>query len=249
MTGTIFGISYNKVADKNPYISTFSQCFFVTGNIIACAWQGLSCDNMKPPKHFKYCDCFIIIGGYIIPFTSENLYEYPENNISFIVLNKSYDIEISKLSKNLRHNGAAIYNECYNDPVNNMDFKLTWEGKKPNIHAPDPEKLFVVNNGNAGEAINLCFRERKYIGLKESVGSKEIPVIAITLTFEKNFVLEAGSPVFNKKTNEIIGMMVNIGTSADDEKMNRYFAISSFEFIKLMKKQGIIKKKKPWYRF
>ena len=67
------------------------------------------------------------------------------------------------------------------------------------------------------------------------------------MTFKDNHESDEGSPVYNIKTNEFLGMIIRREKSADG-KSYEYSAVSSVEFIKLMKKQGIIKKK-PWYRF
>ena len=169
------------------------------------------------------------------------------SNITFIVLNNSYDIEIPKLSKSSRHFGAQIYTEGFSNALYQIELKLSWAGKKPGIISHNLDKLYVKNNGKAGKTYNVYFADSKLKGANEKDLMKGKPLKVLFVTFDNKNESDVGSPVFNKKTNEFIGMKIRVDKSADG-KSDEYSVVSSVEFIKLMKKIGIIKKK-PWYRF
>jgi hypothetical protein len=248
MTGLIVQLSYSKIAEKDPGISTLSECFFITKNIIACFSQSVCKENMRPVKPYKYYENFILIGTYIIPFSSESIYEYHDYNITLIVLDKSYDVEIPKMSILYGHKDSQVYIECFNNVLYQLDFKLSWAGKKLNILSHNLDQFYVKNKGKAGKTFNVYFADARFKGIDEKElmkGKKSIKVLYLTL--EKKYECDMGSPVYDTKTNEFLGMIIRDDKN-EDGKSYEYKAVSSVEFIKLMKKQGIIKKK-PWYRF
>jgi hypothetical protein len=261
MTGMILKVSFRDYLEKGPEVTSMSQCFFITRNIIACAYQEINANNMLPKKPHKHCEFFILINGESIKFSKDDIYEYPESNITFIVLKKSYDIEPIVMSKKYKHRGEKIYNESLDNPLINMELIFAWEDRKLIVVSQNLDKFYCTFHGMGGENDDITFLEPKAIEAKNNrdrvlvdengklINLEEYDysgtVIILQLHFEEKAKRETGSPVFSAKTKEFIGMIIYNGIEPIDGR-EEFIAVTSFEFIKLMKHLGIIKK--PWYR-
>ncbi len=249
MTGLILKLSYKAIGEREPMVTSLSECFFVTKNIIACAHQGVNALSIKPENNLKYCKCFILINGFSIPFTAENIYEYQEVGITFIVLSQSYDIAPVQCCKDYKHLNEIVYCESLKDALNNVSLRYSWENRTLNIRSHNLEKYYCTNHGMGGINHLAQFVSENSEGNydKPEILDPKNRTMTLTIHFEGKPEREAGSPVFSAKTKEFIGMLI-VTHNINDGSTLAYSAITSYEFIKLMLKVGITVVKKPWYK-
>src|SRR5450631_3995357 len=115
--------------------------------------------------------------------------------------------------------GTAIYIESLTKSRTDIYLKYSWAGKKLNIVSHDLEKYYCTYNGVGGRTHKSKFYEEDINGKidKPVDGRKQSTVITMDFELEGNHKMEPGSPIYFKKTNEFIGMVIINGRKTDEQ--------------------------------
>jgi hypothetical protein len=245
MTGIIFRVSYDKQGQKNYECENMVCCFFVTKEIIATNYIGFNKKNFVTKKPFKFTDFFIIIDDYVINLSDEELFEFPDKSLTLIKLKRPYDAEIHKLSEEFDQSDVLVSNDSFKPGLNPFP-QLVFRNNKIVILSDSLDKFHVEKKGYVIDVRTITIDTDNIPD--DPTGKQIIPRFkdAKSLILSFGGVLNGmhGSPVFNVTTNEIIGMLYWGKEDVPNKRIVDFWALSSVEIIKCLKKAGLKEKSK-----